>query len=87
MISLPCGGRRGKGRIQRSDRMEEPTAANNPGHLLDAAGVLFHGDLLRRALKAKEGLHVQACCLFKAGPVLILWMNLQVQRDGSRTSG
>lgn len=50
-------------------------------HLLNAAGVLFHGDLLGGALEAKEGLHVQAGCLFKAGPVLIFWVNLQMQQD------
>ena len=49
-------------------------------HLLDAAGVLFHGDLLHRALKAKEGLDVEAGALLEAGPVLVFWMDLQTHK-------
>lgn len=46
-------------------------------HLLDAASVLLHSDLLHGALKAKEGLDVKAGALLKASPVLIFWVNLQ----------
>lgn len=45
--------------------------------LLNAAGILLHGYLLCCAFKAKKGLHIQTGCLFKASPVLILWVNLQ----------
>lgn len=45
-------------------------------HLFDTAGVLLHSYLFHSALKAEEGLDVQAGTLFKTSPVLILWVNL-----------
>lgn len=56
---------------------EEPNASCGGANLLDAAGVLFHGDLLCCGLKAKERLYIQAGGLFKARPVLVLWMHLK----------
>lgn len=61
--------------IRRTDD-EELNASRRAANLLDAAGVLFHGYLLCCGLKAKEGLHIQAGGLFKARPVLVLWMHL-----------
>lgn len=52
-------------------------------NLLDAAGVLFHGYLLRGRLKAKEGLYVQAGGLLKARPVPVVWMHLRKNEDKS----
>lgn len=48
-------------------------------YLGDVLGVLFHGDLLHSALKPKEGLDIKACCLFKASPVAVFWMDLLVE--------
>lgn len=55
-------------------------------HLLDAAGVLLHSDLLHGALKAKEGLDVEAGALFKASPLLVFWVNLQKHMNSSQIS-
>lgn len=46
--------------------------------LFDIAGVLFHCNLLYRALKTKERFDVQASRLLEAGPVLIVRVYLQV---------
>lgn len=45
-------------------------------HLFDAAGILFHGDLLYCTLKTKERLDVQTGRLFKTRPFFIFWVNL-----------
>lgn len=48
-------------------------------HLFDTAGVLLHGNLFHSALKAEEGLDVQAGGLLKTRPLVILWVNLYTQ--------
>lgn len=45
-------------------------------HLFDTAGILLHGNFLHGALKAKEGLDVQAGRLLKTRPVLIFRVDL-----------
>lgn len=45
-------------------------------HLFDTAGILLHCNLFHGALKAKEGLDVQAGSLLKTRPVLIIRVNL-----------
>jgi len=50
-------------------------------NLFDAASVLFHRYLLRRALEAEKGLNVQTRLLFEARPVHILRMNLWERRE------
>lgn len=45
-------------------------------HLFDAAGILFHGDLLYCTLKTKERFDVQTGRLFKTRPFFIFWVNL-----------
>lgn len=69
----------------RTDEEEEGNTSCRGANLLDAAGVLFHGDLLCRRLKAKERLYIQAGGLFKARPVLVLWMHLK-KRDNTSSS-
>lgn len=53
-------------------------------HLFDTAGVLLHGNLFHSALKAEEGLDVQAGGLLKTRPLVILWVNLY-QHTQTRT--
>lgn len=62
---------------ERGPVREEVNVGYGGANLLDAAGVLFHGYLLRGRLKAKEGLDVQAGGLLKARPVPVLWMHLK----------
>lgn len=50
-----------------------------PSDLIDATGVLFHGNLLHRALETKERLDVQTGGLLEARPLLVLWVNLRNQ--------
>lgn len=50
-------------------------------NLLNAAGVLLHGDLLCRVLKAKERLNIQTGRLCEAGPVFIVWVNLRTRAE------
>lgn len=45
-------------------------------NLFNAGSILFHSYLLCRALKAEERLDIQTSFLFKARPVLTLWVNL-----------
>lgn len=45
-------------------------------HLFDAAGILFHGNLLYCTLKTKERFDVQTGRLFKTRPFFIFWVNL-----------
>ena len=61
---------------QSAELTEERNAFYRGANLLDAAGVLFHCYLLSCRLKAKEGLYIQAGGLFKARPVLVVWMHL-----------
>ena len=51
---------------------ENVTATYTSTDLFDVVCVLFHGDFLHRALKAKEMLDVQAGILLKARPAWVL---------------
>lgn len=55
------------------------------GYLLDAVGVLLHGDFLHRALETEEGFDVQAGRLLKTRPVLVLRVNLTNKHAPART--
>jgi hypothetical protein len=49
-------------------------------NLFDVMRILLHGNLLHRALKAKEMFDVQTGILLKARPARVLWVHLQHTR-------
>ena len=62
--------------IMEGDEDAYFTMSYNCSDLFDVVCVLFHGDFLHSALKAKEMLDVQTGILLETRPAWVLWVNL-----------